>query len=272
MNDKSKRILSSFFMGILGGLVVVLLFFFLISKYNLNDSENSKTIESNNNSVTNVYQNSVGSVISVVNLRDIKVENDFLQKFLEDYYGGNSIEQGVGSGFVYKKESGYYYAVTNNHVIEGSDEIGIITTNSSKKDNSNKLIDAEVIGSDKDKDVAVIRFKTSENIKSLKFANSDNIVPGEEVYAIGSPYGTDFQGSITKGIVSAPIRVFSDNNKKYIQTDAAINPGNSGGPLLNEEGFVIGMDTMKISDGESDNMGFAIPINEVKKVIEEIEK
>ncbi len=281
MTVKTKNNLKSLLSGMLGAFIILSIFFVVGIKYldnnysNINNDINNSSDNKQSTNVGKIYENTVDSVVSVVNMKDIKVSNDMLQKFLEEYYGGNSVEQGVGSGFVYKKENGYYYAVTNNHVVEGSDEVAIITTDSSKKEGSKKLIDAEIVGTNKDYDVAVIKFKTSYNIKPLEFANSDKIFPGQEVYAIGSPYGSDFQGSITKGIISAPIRqMFNKETQKmnkYIQTDAAINPGNSGGPLLNQNGEVVGMDTMKIAESESDNMGFAIPINVVNKVIEEIE-
>ncbi len=281
MNNKTKNNLKSLLSGMLGALIIILIYIVLSSNAFVNSNDINENINNSNDtldstSVGRIYDNTVDSVISVVNMKDINVGNDMLQKFLEDYYGGDSVEQGVGSGFVYKKENGYYYAVTNNHVVEESDEVAVITTNSSKKEGSNKLIDAKIVGTSNDYDVAVIKFKTPDDIKPLEFADSDKIFPGQEVYAIGSPYGTDFQGSITKGIVSAPIRQMynqeAQKKNQYIQTDAAINPGNSGGPLLNQEGKVIGMDTMKIAESESDNMGFAIPINVVKEVIKEIEE
>ncbi len=281
MNNKTKNNLKSLLSGMLGALIILLIYILLSSNAFANSNDINENINNSNDtldstSVGRIYDNTVDSVISVVNMKDINVGNDMLQKFLEDYYGGDSVEQGVGSGFVYKKENGYYYAVTNNHVVEESDEVAVITTNSSKKEGSNKLIDAKIVGTSNDYDVAVIKFKTPDDIKPLEFADSDKIFPGQEVYAIGSPYGTDFQGSITKGIVSAPIRQMynqeAQKKNQYIQTDAAINPGNSGGPLLNQEGQVIGMDTMKIAESESDNMGFAIPINVVKEVISDIEK
>ncbi len=278
MNYKTKNNLKALLSGMLGAIIVFVIFFSINLPDHSNDVVNNINNSSDTTDSTNVgriYDNTVDSVISVVNMKDIKVSNDMLQKFLEDYYGGDSVEQGVGSGFVYKKQDGYYYAVTNNHVVEGSDEVQIITTDSSKKEGSEKLIKAQIVGTNSDYDVAVIKFKTSKNIKPLTFANSDKVFPGQEVYAIGSPYGSDFQGSITKGIISAPIRLMlnSESKKKssYIQTDAAINPGNSGGPLLNQKGEVVGMDTMKIAETESDNMGFAIPINTVKEVIDDIE-
>ncbi len=281
MTVRTKNNLKALLSGMVGAFIILCIFFILTIKYidnnypNINSNITSSSDNNQSTSVGKIYENTVDSVISVVNMKDINVSNDMLQKFLEEYYGGNSIEQGVGSGFVYKKENGYYYAVTNNHVVEGSDEVGIITTKSSKKEGSKKLVDAEIVGTNSDYDVAVIKFKTSANIKPLEFADSDKVFPGQEVYAIGSPYGSDFQGSITKGIISAPIRQMfnkeTQNMNKYIQTDAAINPGNSGGPLLNQSGEVVGMDTMKIAESESDNMGFAIPINIVNKVIEEIE-
>ncbi len=157
-------------------------------------------------------------------------------------------------------ENGYYYALTNNHVIAGSENIRILANGESVDDD---LPEAELVGTDDVYDIAVIRFKYDEDLTVLKTGDSDKLETGEDVYAIGSPYGTDFAGSISSGILSAPIRKFKkfSHSYQYLQTDTAINPGNSGGPLLNSNGEVIGINSMKIADTEADNMGFAIPIN-----------
>ena len=270
MKKESSNNLKSLLSGIVGAIIVIF-FFFIIGLPNPLNSNVNKEVQPVNTAdettIGRIYNDTVDSVISVVNS-----DNPLIQRYVDSQTNGEPIKQGVGSGFVYKEADDYYYAVTNNHVVDGSDEIGIITNETSQEDG--ELIDAELLGSSPNYDVAVIRFKTDEDIKVLEFADSDMIYPGEAVYAIGSPYGTDFQGSITSGIVSAPIRTFENtvgNNMQYIQTDAAINPGNSGGPLLNSDGEVIGMNTLKIAELEADNMGFSIPSNVVKEIVKAIE-
>lgn len=222
--------------------------------------------------INQIYIKSVNSVLSVINLQKISTGSSFLDYYLEQQQGTNIQEAGTGSGFVYKKEKGYYYAVTNNHVVNDGDKLEVVlNTTDLEKD---QPLEAELVGLDSVYDLAIIKFKSPKDIEPLKFANSDKIFPGEEVIAIGSPYGVDFQGSVTEGIVSAPLRISKDgggNKLSYIQTDTAINPGNSGGPLLNASGEVIGINSMKISETASDNMGFAIPSNTVVDILNEIE-
>ncbi len=221
---------------------------------------------------TDIYNNYAQSVVSVVNLKQMNIRDFFGNVYTTD----QQVQQGVGSGFIYKKENGYYYAITNNHVVSDSDSINIVlNTGEVNEDNVDEnVLDASIVGVDEDADVAVVKFKSNKDLKPVTIGQSNNLLPGQNVVAIGSPYGTDFQGTITKGIISAPNRKMQDESGKeftYIQTDAAINPGNSGGPLFDADGHVIGMNTMKISDSQSDNMGFAIPIDEVMKIVKEIE-
>lgn len=248
--------MKNFFISLLGGLVGALIIVggFMV----VNPSENqSNTVitTSDNSNATEVYNHAVNGVITILNYQSQQT----LQQFLNGDRGG-LVESGIGSGFVYKKEGGYYYALTNNHVVAGNENLKILTSDQNINDT---LSDAEVIGSDEVYDVAIIRFKTNKNITVLDMGDSDKLQTGENTYAIGSPYGTDFASSISSGILSAPVRKFkqSSHSYEYLQTDTAINPGNSGGPLLNSNGQVIGMNSMKIADTEADNMGFAIPIN-----------
>lgn len=239
-------------------------------------SLNTSIISTSKNNATDVYENSSNSVITVINKQSLSVNNAILQQYIDSLTDGSLVESGVGSGFVYKKENGYYYALTNYHVVENSDEVGVLTTQGSKNSTDDTaMIDATIVGEDPTYDIAVIKFKTSQNIEPLDFSNSDDITVGQDVYAIGSPYGKEFYGSITSGIISAPIRTVtddSDTDLKYIQTDASINPGNSGGPLLNSDGQVIGMNSMKIAGSEADNMGFAIPSNVLIEIANNIEE
>lgn len=138
-------------------------------------------------------------------------------------------------------------------------------------------IEAEIVGYDTKVDMAVIKFDHSTYIQPVEFANSDEVEKGQFVIAIGNPDGYDYYGSATLGIVSGELRYISDDtdgdnvndfNATYIQHDASINPGNSGGGLFTIDGKLIGINTLKIVDEEIDNMGFAIPSNVIKSLIE----
>lgn len=234
--------------------------------------DNIQIQEENTNDTfaTDIYKKYANSVVSVVNLQKVSI-HDF---FGREYSTNQEMQQGVGSGFVYKKSDGYYYALTNNHVVEGSDSLNIVLNNESNKQEDAEVINADLVGVDEDNDLAVIKFKTNKQILPVEIGTSSNLLPGQDVLAIGSPYGVDFEGTITSGIVSAPVRTVEQEDGTsltYIQTDAAINPGNSGGPLFDATGKVIGINTMKISDSESDNMGFAIPIDRAMKIAKQIE-
>lgn len=141
--------------------------------------------------------------------------------------------------------------------------------------NDGKETQGKVIWNEANVDLALIKIE-EKNLKPVTLGNSENIYVGDDVIAIGNPMGTEFQGTTTKGIISGLNRAFvfeEDENEMFmsglIQTDASINPGNSGGPLINENGEVIGINTIKLSDAEG--IGFAVPINIVKPIIEKLE-
>lgn len=245
-----------------------------ISYQVLNDTNQSSTngvrenkeLSDNSNYITDIYDQNVSSVLSVVNLKEIS---------MGEFFGGTTqeVQQSSGSGFVYKYEDGKYYAITNYHVVDGSDALQVVI---SIPGSSEPIIeDATLLGGSVTTDIAVITFESNIDITPVTIGNSDNLVVGEPVVAMGSPYGTDFQGTTTSGIISGPTRTVMTEagvELSYIQTDAAINSGNSGGPLFNSQGEVIGVNSMKIADGSTDNMAFAIPINDVMLVVEKIEQ
>ncbi|HET7616274.1 MAG TPA: trypsin-like peptidase domain-containing protein [Bacillales bacterium] len=180
--------------------------------------------------------------------------------------------EGLGSGVVYKKENGKAYIVTNNHVVEGATKLEVSLKN-------NKSIPASLVGTDPVMDLAVITVNADKVNTVAEFGNSDDLKRAEPVVAIGNPLG--FSGTVTKGIVSSKNRTVPrdidgdgqpDWTAQVIQTDAAINPGNSGGALINLEGQVVGINSMKISETSVEGIGFAIPINSVKPIIAELEK
>ncbi|OQY08164.1 MAG: hypothetical protein B6I28_05045, partial [Fusobacteriia bacterium 4572_132] len=162
----------------------------------------------------------------------------------------------LGSGFVVSKEG---YILTNNHVIEGADEIEVKFSDGSE-------YEAEIVGSDKDTDVGVLKIKSKKkNFKFLELGNSEEVKVGYWAIAFGNPYG--LASTMTVGIVSAKGRsgMGIENYENFIQTDASINPGNSGGPLVDLDGKVIGINTAILSkSGGNIGIGFAIPIDMVK--------
>jgi serine protease Do len=168
-----------------------------------------------------------------------------------------------------------YLAVTNRHVIDKSHKIKVYIGQ------DDAIIPAEVIKADPKVDLAVIKFNYIRPIQPVEFADSDLVSPGNIAIAIGNPYGHEFWGSATFGIISSPKRYMSDDtdgdgtndwDNEYIQHDVAINPGNSGGALLNAEGKLIGINTLKFVGEDTDGMGFSIPSNVVKEVISYLEK
>jgi len=168
----------------------------------------------------------------------------------------------LGSGFVIDPAG---IVITNNHVIDGANEVQVIF-------NDGQKLKAEVIGKDQKVDVAVLKVKPEKPLKSVKFGDSDKSRVGDWVLAVGNPFGLG--GSVTAGIVSARNRnIDSGPYDNYIQTDASINKGNSGGPLFNMEGEVIGINTAILSpSGGSVGIGFATPSNTVQPVIDQLQQ
>lgn len=192
---------------------------------------------------------------------------DFFDQF-ERFFGeqGQGVpreQRSLGSGFVFSADG---YIVTNNHVIEGADSIKV---NLQVDKNGDRSYDAEVIGTDKETDLALLKIKADKPLPFLTFGDSDALRVGQWVMAIGNPFGLDH--TVTAGIVSAKGRTIGagpyDN---FIQTDASINPGNSGGPLINMDGQVIGINTAIVASGQG--IGFAIPSHLARQVIEQLKE
>ena len=179
----------------------------------------------------------------------------------------------TGTGFVYKKNNGKAYLMTNNHVISNGKEIKVLFTDETE-------LEATLVGSDTYSDIAVLTVKDSDKIVAASMGNSSKSKVGDTVFTVGSPEGSDYAGTVTKGILSAQNRLVevalsnnttSDYYMQVLQTDAAINPGNSGGPICNTNGEVIGITNMKLVDDTVEGMGFAIPIEDALKVAEILE-
>ncbi|MEM5516524.1 Do family serine endopeptidase [Henriciella sp. AS95] len=171
-------------------------------------------------------------------------------------------EGSLGSGFLVTPDG---IVITNNHVIENADEINVVF-------NSGRTLKAELIGTDPETDVAVLKVTSDDPLPHVDFADSDTAEVGDWVMAIGNPFG--FGGSVSAGIISARNRdIQSGRYDDFIQTDAAINRGNSGGPLFNLNGEVVGVNTAIISPtGGSVGLGFSIPSNLVRQVSEQIQE
>lgn len=184
----------------------------------------------------------------------------FMERFFEQFEENAPKQQrkstSLGSGFIISADG---YIVTNNHVVEGADVINV-TLDAKSKD---KPFKAEIIGTDPDTDLALLKID-AEGLPSLSFGDSDSMLVGEWVIAIGNPLGLDH--TVTAGILSAKGRnIQSGNYDDFLQTDASINPGNSGGPLLNMKGEVIGINSAMARYAQG--IGFAIPSSLAQKII-----
>ena len=216
------------------------------------------------------------AVVSIINMQagNTNMFGFDLPQNSSDTTNGKLETSSEGSGVIYKIEGDLAYIVTNNHVIDGADELEILM-----KDGTKEV--ASVVGSDIWTDLAVLTIPAANVTAVASFGDSDAVNVGEPAIAIGSPLGTEFATSVTQGIISAKNRSVStdvdsdgiiDWDVTALQTDAAINPGNSGGALINIAGQVIGINSMKISDSNVEGMGFAIPSNDVLTIINELER
>ncbi|MGV1904556.1 Do family serine endopeptidase [Agrobacterium cavarae] len=187
------------------------------------------------------------------------------QEFFKDYFDNQKPESGekvnsLGSGFVIDPAG---YVVTNNHVIEGADDIEVIFPNGTK-------LKAKLVGTDTKTDLSVLKVEPKAPLKAVKFGDSRTMRIGDWVMAIGNPFGLG--GSLTVGVVSARGRnINAGPYDNFIQTDAAINKGNSGGPLFNMKGEVIGINTAIISpSGGSIGIGFAVPTELAQNIVQQL--
>jgi serine protease Do len=188
--------------------------------------------------------------------------DDFFERFFKDRVPKDYRQKSLGSGFIIDKDG---FILTNNHVVEKTDEITVKLSN-------NKEFNAKIIGRDPKTDLALIRIETEEDLTPLPLGDSDTLEVGDWVIAIGNPFGLDH--TVTAGIVSAKYRkIGAGSYENFIQTDASINFGNSGGPLLNTKGEVVGINSAIFSgSGGSIGIGFAIPINMAKEILPQLKE
>ena len=183
---------------------------------------------------------------------------------------GNEVSTS-GSGFVYKVDNKYGYIMTNEHVVEGANKLTVVMTNK-------KEVEATKLGGDEYLDIAVLRIPVSEVLKVAQIGKTENLRLGDTIFTIGSPVGEEYYNTVTSGIISGIDRLVtvsvnaqSDWIMKVSQVDAAINPGNSGGPLMNSNGEVIGVNSLKLVDSSIEGMGFSIKIEDAMAHVEELE-
>ena len=180
---------------------------------------------------------------------------------------------GTGSAVIFDYDGTDYYAITNNHVIETADVLKVYF-------NETDFAVAELVGTDPESDVAVLKFQTNRTVYVAPIADYSDVRVGQILLAIGSPSGFRYFNSVTMGIVSGTERYigvtdstgdgFKDIYQKMMQHDAAINPGNSGGPVFNLDGEIVGINTLKLVDDTIEGMGFSIPIDIVTRVVNDL--
>lgn len=278
-------VILSFVTGIAGGIGGIALVFqtpalqeaFNISQENggltVNSSGRSETVTVKEDSATiSAVEKVSPSVVSVIYTKDVQVQNNLFFGYPFGNGSENPVqqEQGGGTGFIITSEG---LIATNKHVanIEGA-KYTVISQDGKK-------YDAEVLSTDPSNDFAILKIN-AKNLPAVEFGDSDSLQVGQRVIAIGNALG-EFQNSVTAGILSGKERSItatdtsgsaSEELEGLLQTDAAINQGNSGGPLINSKGQVIGINTATASKGESEGVGFAIPVNSIKTAVESVKK
>lgn len=232
------------------------------------DSNKSETVTNNGTKyeITQVEN----SVVAIADVAGKSVVGVTVRSVSNTVFGGTSTSDSEGSGIIYTADG---YIVTNYHVIENAISNQSISKVYVTLPNSDEEIEASIIGADSVTDIAVIKIQ-KEGLSAATFDDSNNLKVGELVVAIGNPLGRELAGSITVGYVSALNRTLTSNGRTYklLQTDAAINPGNSGGALVSSSGKVIGINTVKIGATDVEGIGFAIPSNIAKPIVDELIK
>lgn len=271
--DKQKRL-----KGYLIGIICILLVFIICSfgyylylKIDIEEGNKTTTpytatkvsqtieqVEENDQTVIGVIQKANDTVVGISKLKEAGESI-----FLED--GVSSL--GLGTGVIIAENG---YILTNEHVSGKKNSTCYVTAS------TGKTYTGTVVWSNSDVDMAIIKIN-EKKLTPAVFGNSDEVEVGQTVYAIGNPIGYEFQRTVTSGIISAKdrtIKLEENGEEVYmedlIQTDATINPGNSGGPLINARGEIVGINSVKITSAEG--IGFAVPINTVKTVIESFAK
>ena len=233
-------------------------------------------------SIMYLYSKNNPTVItSKKTVSEIKVSEEAMEDAIDKVYdsvlciqvldqSGNVISS--GSGFVYSKDSKYGYILTNSHVVSGATTVQGVLSN-------NNTVELKVLGTDSYTDLAVLRMDAKDVLGVASIGKSSNVKVGNTVFTVGSPMGSNYSGTVTKGILSGKDRLIETSSStdsyttesyivKVMQTDAAISPGNSGGPLVDLAGDVIGINSLKLVDSSVEGMGFAIPIEDAMSYVD----
>ena len=261
-NKNSFLIIYLFIAFILGGF---LMYYIVLNTNTLNVSTTSSTSNSTCRACSKTVIVNDGSLSAAV-------EKIYDAVMMIRNYKGEQI-QSTGSGFIYKTDEKYGYLLTNHHVVDGATKISLIRSD-------DKEIEGTVLGSDEYLDLAIVRINKSEVIDTATLGTSEKSKLGDTVFTVGSPLGYEYRGTVTDGILSGKDRMVtvsiggqqSDYVMKVLQTNAAVNPGNSGGPLLNAQGEVIGVISLKLVETQVENMGFAIPVEYALSHVDSLEK
>ncbi|HCT4660590.1 TPA: trypsin-like peptidase domain-containing protein [Staphylococcus aureus] len=272
-NNNYNDILKKFWMMywpklviLMGIIILIVILNAIFNNVNKNDRMNDNN-DTDAQKYTTTMKNANNTVKSVVTVENETSKDSSLPK-------DKASQDEVGSGVVYKKSGDTLYIVTNAHVVGDKENQKITFSN-------NKSVVGKVLGKDKWSDLAVVKATSSDSsVKEIAIGDSNNLVLGEPILVVGNPLGVDFKGTVTEGIISGlnrnvPIDFDKDNKydmlMKAFQIDASVNPGNSGGAVVNREGKLIGVVAAKISMPNVENMSFAIPVNEVQKIVKGLE-
>jgi serine protease Do len=234
-------------------------------KTNIDDTPLPRDSRPNTTSFAPVVKKVSPSVVNIYTSKTLRLD-PALRQYLREMYGFDRVpserrQQSLGSGIIVSQDG---YILTNNHVVEGADEVKVALPD------EKTVYDATVVGTDPQTDIAVVKV-AAENLPSITFADSGKIEVGDVTLAIGDPFGVG--QTVTMGIVSAKDRggIGITNYEDFIQTDASINPGNSGGALVDAEGRLVGINTAILSrTGGNQGIGFAVPVNLARYVMERI--
>lgn len=270
-----KNIITSFlkehwpkFLIIIGIILLLLILNAIFTTVNKNDHTNDSAFNGNDKNYTTTMKNANNSVKSVVTVQNNVSNNTTIPK------SKSGPDNEIGSGVVYKKVGDSIYILTNAHVVGDKDKQKVTY-------NNNKSVEGKVIGKDKWSDIAVVKAKlTDDSMKPITLGDSNNLVLGQSILVVGNPLGVDFKGSVSKGIISGlerhvPVDIVKDDSydvlMKAFQIDAPVNPGNSGGAVIDKDGRLIGIVSLKIDMENVEGMAFAIPINDVRKIAQQLE-